>query len=124
MMHDEDEFIAKALGRLPREMAPPPGLEDATVRSLRAAGMIRPPMRLGLSVASWLLAAGVAGIAFVGGSVFATRASHPLTSAAQEARSAPGVPVSQHTRSDGTSEPTFALLLYGASSGEDSATHA
>lgn len=109
MTQDEDEFIAKVLGHLPREMTPPAGLEDATVRSLRAAGVLHSPARLGLSLASWLLAAGVAGIAFVSGSVFATRASRSSGEAAQTAQAA---------------QPTFALLLYGASSGDDSARHA
>lgn len=127
MTHDEDEFIARALGHLPREMAPPAGLEDATVRRLRAAGVLRPPMRLGLSVASWLLAAGVAGIAFVGGSVFATRMSSPSARAAQATHNAPDAQNAQNASNTETTpaqEPTFALLLYGASSGDDSATHA
>lgn len=124
MTHDEDEFIARALGHLPREMAPPAGLEDATVRRLRAAGVLRPPMRLGLSVASWLLAAGVAGIAFVGGSVFATRMSSASARAAQVTHDARNAQKASNTETTPAPEPTFALLLYGASSGDDSATHA
>jgi hypothetical protein len=34
-----------ALGRLPREAVPPPGLEDATVSALTARGLLRPASR-------------------------------------------------------------------------------
>jgi hypothetical protein len=111
MTHDEDEFLARALGHLPREMSPPAALEESTVRAVRAAGVLRGPARMGLSIASWVLAASVAGIAFVGGSVFATRAG-------SVARSAARVVV------DTLQEPTFALLLYGGGPSDDSATHA
>lgn len=118
MTHDEDDFIARAIGHLPRETAPPPGLEDATVRLLRSAGVLRPPMRLGLSLASWLLAASVAGVAFIGGSMFATRMSAPSPRPGRAVQPVAG------TLDAPAQDPTYALLLYGASSGDDSATHA
>ncbi|MDA1081696.1 MAG: hypothetical protein O2973_08460 [Gemmatimonadetes bacterium] len=100
MQDQSDDFVTAALRRLPREMTPPPGLEHATVASLRRAGLLRSPLRAGFNLMTWVLAASIAGIAFVGGSMFATRLSAPEP------------------------QPTYALLLYGGSSGDDSATHA
>lgn len=102
MHEDRDDIIAGALARLPREALPPSHLEEATVRRVRDAGLIRTRRRWapgGFSVASWALAAGIAVMAFAGGSLYGTRRAMPPT------------------------QPTFALLLYGAGSGDDSAAH-
>jgi hypothetical protein len=105
MHHEPDDTIARALGRLPREFTPPALLEEATVRRLRLAGLlrsrrIRPAWAAGgFSVATWALAAGIAAVAFVGGSLYAARRAVPPVQA------------------------TYALLLYGGGSGDDSATH-
>ena len=102
MHEDHDDIIAGALGRLPREATPPAHLEEATLTRMRDAGLIRTHRRWapgGFSVASWALAAGIAVMAFAGGSLYGT------------GRAAP------------EAQPTFALLLYGAGSGDDSAAH-
>lgn len=106
MRDESDEMLAESLGRLPREMTPPATLEDATVASLRNAGLLGARGGSRLNLGSWVLAASVAAIAFTGGVAFAKRAAPPIAAAP-------------------TVQPTFALLLYGPSgSGEDSATHA
>jgi hypothetical protein len=68
-MHDSDDILAGSLGRLPREMAPPDSLEERTVATLRGAGLLQSRSRSGLTLASWVLAASIGAIAFVGGSV-------------------------------------------------------
>ena len=50
----------EALDRLPRDAAPPPALEDATVAALRGRGLLRrthrtPAIRAGLAIAASLL---------------------------------------------------------------------
>jgi hypothetical protein len=68
-MHDTDDILAGSLGRLPREMAPPGALEERTVGALRHSGLLYSRSRSGLTLASWVLAASIGAIAFVGGSV-------------------------------------------------------
>lgn len=100
--HNSDEQLVEALGKLPNEKAPPADLEDATVLQLRRAGLVGrrgTQRRAGFNLSTWALAASIAAVAFVGGSVFASRGS------VAEA------------------QPTFALLLYGADTGDDSASH-
>lgn len=93
MMHDHsDEYLAESLGSLPREKSPPARLEESTVAALRRAGSLKRTPRNWGNVANWVLAASIATMAFLGGSLFATRfraSTAPL-------------------------QPTFALLLYGA----------
>ena len=99
--HNSDEHLADALGQLPNEKAPPAALEDATVLQLRRAGLVGrrgTQRRAGFNLSTWALAASIAAVAFVGGSVFANRGAVA------------------------DAQPTFALLLYGADTGEDSAT--
>ena len=99
--HNSDEHLAEALSQLPNEKAPPAALEDATVLQLRRAGLVGrrgTQRRAGFNLSTWALAAGIAAVAFVGGSVFANRGAVA------------------------DAQPTFALLLYGADTGEDSAT--
>jgi hypothetical protein len=100
-INETDDILAGALGRLPREKAPPRALEEATVAKLRTAGFLKsaPQARApgSLSLATWVLAASIAAIAFVGSSVY--RSSQPQPS-----------------------DPLFALTVYTAESTEDSAT--
>lgn len=102
-MNENDDILAGALGRLPREKAPPGALEDATVSRLRSAGLLKaaPLARTsgGLSLATWVLAASIAAITFVGGSVYRNSRPQP-------------------------SEPLFALTVYTAASTDDSVTSA
>jgi hypothetical protein len=70
-MNEADDILSGSLGRLPREMTPPESLEDRTVATLRGAGLIQSRSRSGLTLASWVLAASIGAIAFVGGSVIA-----------------------------------------------------
>lgn len=97
MPDDEtNDPLLAALRRLPREVAPPHDLEAATVASLRRAGLLRRRAPL----LPWLAAAVLALAAFSGGVLTGRRSS-------------PTVPA-----------PTYALLLYGGSTGDDSAAHA
>ena len=50
-MNENDDILAGALGRLPREMVPPGALEEATVTSLRSAGLLsaKALARIGIS---------------------------------------------------------------------------
>lgn len=98
MKHDPDDAPVGALGGLPRELAPPAALEERTVASLRAAGLLLPLARRTSPMRTWLLAAGVAIAAFAGG-IATARSSAPAAA-----------------------EPTFALLLYGGGTA-DSAAH-
>jgi len=97
-MHDSDDILSGSLGRLPREMTPPESLEDRTVAKLRGAGLIQSRARSGLTLASWVLAASIGAIAFVGGSVIS---KGKITAAA--------------------AQPIFALTLTGGQI-DDSAT--
>ena len=68
MMRSDDELTPDerdALGRLPREAAPPAGLEQATVAALTARGLLRRPRRrfdaaLALAASVLLFAGGLA----------------------------------------------------------------
>jgi hypothetical protein len=68
MIGSDDEFTPaarEALGRLTREAAPPAGLEDATVATLTARGLLRPRRRrldptLALAASVMLFAGGLA----------------------------------------------------------------
>jgi hypothetical protein len=68
-MNESDDILAGSLGRLPREMMPPDSLEERTVATLRGAGLIQTRSRSGVTLATWVLAASIGAIAFVGGSV-------------------------------------------------------
>jgi hypothetical protein len=66
-----------ALGRLPREAAPPPALEDATVAVLAARGLLRHGSRT-RGIRPWLaIAAGI--VLFVGGLALGRRGESPGT---------------------------------------------
>lgn len=121
MQDNQDDFVAEALGRLPREMTPPPGLEDATVASLKRARLLGSRAPGGFNLMTWMLAASIAGVAFFGGSMFATWFRGPAVQTAADS-AALGTPTIAQTASHTNTEPTFALLLYGSS--DDSATHA
>jgi hypothetical protein len=57
-----------ALARLPREVPPPPALEETTVRALAARGLLRPSaVRRGRRLRDWGLAAAAAVAIFAGG---------------------------------------------------------
>jgi hypothetical protein len=103
---NENDDIASALGGLPREMAPPAALEEATVASLRNAGLLgakAPQTRItsrtpsSLNLAPWVLAASIGAIAFVGGSVYQSTRPQPA-------------------------HPIFALTVYSDSSTNDSSS--
>jgi hypothetical protein len=79
-----------ALGRLHREAAPPPGLEDATVSALAARGLLRPASRA-RGIHPWLAIAASL-LLFVGGLAIGRLAGHP--------------------RSAEDDRPRFALFLY------------
>ncbi len=96
MPDDSNDPLLETLRQLPRELPPPAALEDATVRRLRVAGALRSSF----PVSRWLAAAALA-IAFLGTGYWTGQ------------RSVPAVP-----------DPTYALLLYGGSTGDDSAAHA
>jgi hypothetical protein len=102
-MSETDEILTGALSRLPREKMPPAALEEATVAKLRAAGVlsanVKAPMRpaSSLSLATWVLAASIAAIAVVGGSVYRSARVNAV-------------------------EPLFALTVYAAGAADDSAT--
>lgn len=97
MSLDPDDKLTEALGRMPREMTPPPGLQNATVAALYNAGVLRRPHAR--PAVTWILAAGLAVVAFGAGMYIPRPGATPAA-------------------------PTFALLLYGGGSGNDSAAHA
>jgi hypothetical protein len=70
-MHDDDlsPFEREALSELPREAALPRGLEERTVRALRARGLLHAPAPLRIAFTpAWIGAAAAAAFAlFVGG---------------------------------------------------------
>jgi len=122
-MHDSPEdFVTQALSRLPREMTPPPGLEDATVASLKRSRLIGTRAPGGFNFMTWMLAASIAGVAFVGGSMFATWLARPPADTVADSTAGMATTAGVHAVAQAAAEPTFALLLYGSS--DDSATHA
>lgn len=123
MQDHPDDFVAQALGRLPREMTPPPALEDATVASLKRARLLGSRAPGGFNFMTWMLAASIAGVAFVGGSLFATWLARPSpVRTVADSSGAGGDAARVHAVAQAADQPTFALLLYGSSN--DSATHA
>lgn len=96
MPDESNDPLLAALRRLPREVAPPQALEGETVAAVRRAGLLRRRA----AVLPWLAAASLVIAAFTGG-LFAGRRPSPV---------APS--------------PTYALFLYGGSTGADSAAHA
>lgn len=96
MPDETNDPLLAALRGLPREVAPPLELEGTTVSALRRAGLLRRRREPRL----WLVAAGLVLAAFSAGQLTAGRfSSAPLL-------------------------PTHALVLYGGSTGGDSAGHA
>ena len=81
----------EALAALPREAAPPPALEEATVRALAARGRLRRPPRRRPTPAELGLALAASALLFLGGLAVGRRAESP-----------PPAPAG----------PQFALLLY------------
>jgi hypothetical protein len=90
------------LRHLPREVMPDAALEERTIAALRARSLLRSRWSARRVTAfGWLLAAGVAVVVF-GTGLLTGRLGY-------------GAP---------TPEPTFALMLYGGTTGSDSADHA
>lgn len=96
MPDDTNDPLLERLQQLPRELPPPASLEDDTVHRLRAAGSLR----AWYTPPRWLAAALFA-IAFLAAGYLTGRGSVETPPA-----------------------PTYALLLYGGSTGDDSAAHA
>ncbi|HJU76237.1 MAG TPA: hypothetical protein VJ717_21025 [Gemmatimonadaceae bacterium] len=87
------------LRELPREVAPDAKVQDRVIGALRAEGLLRPPA-VRRSVIPWLLAAGVAVVAFGLGTIVGSSSG------------------------EAASDATFALMLYGGRTGSDSLEHA
>jgi hypothetical protein len=100
MSLEPDDAPLDELRRVPRDRTPPPGLEARTLASLRSAGLVGSPRRSAVPGRRWLLAAGL-GIAVFAGGLATGRSAVPRAPA-----------------------PTWALLLYGGATGDDSAAHA
>lgn len=96
MRDDTNDPLQDALRHIRRETPPPASLEDATIRRLRAAGELRRP-----APAMRWLAAAVLAAAFLGAGYWTGKGT-----------------------ASGPPTPTYALLLYGGSTGDDSAAHA
>ncbi|MGH7712844.1 MAG: hypothetical protein ACREOG_16255 [Gemmatimonadaceae bacterium] len=100
-MSQEPNDSLDALRQLPREVTPDASVEQRTIAALRAQSLLHVPLATRrFNLMPWLFAASIAAIAFVTGV------------ATGRARSRPASP-----------EPSFALMLYGASTGDDSSAH-